>query len=183
MVSPEDVIRIYQHLQANGIPVWLSGGWGIDALLGKQTRPHKDLDVIMLLDDVVRLRELLEQEGYTLKELWRENRTAVDAQGIETATAFVLRDTEGREMDIHAVRLDERGNGIPAWAEAENFIFTKQDLASQGRVAGFSVRCLSPESQMACHTGYRVPDKQMRDLELLHEEFAVAYPKELIRPT
>ena len=86
-------------------------------------------------------------------------------------------------MDIHAVRLDERGNGIPAWAEAENFIFTKQDLAGQGRVAGFSVRCLSPESQMVCHTGYRVPDKQMRDLELLHEEFAVAYPKELIRPT
>ncbi len=59
MVSAEDVIHIYQYLQINGIPVWLSGGWGIDALLGEQTRLHKDLDVIMLLDDVVRLRELL----------------------------------------------------------------------------------------------------------------------------
>ncbi len=183
MVSPEDVIRIYQHLQANGIPVWLSGGWGIDALLGEQTRPHKDLDVIMLLDDVVRLRELLAREGYGLKELWSENRMAVDAQGVETATAFVLRDAEGREMDIHAMRLDELGNGIPAWAEAEDFIFTKQDLAGLGKVAGFSVQCLSPESQMACHTGYILPDKHMRDLELLHDRFAVNYPDEIIRPT
>lgn len=183
MVSADDVIHIYQHLQANGIPVWLSGGWGIDALLGEQTRLHKDLDVIMLLDDVVRLCELLERKGYGLKELWSENRMAVDAQEVETATAFVLRDAHERELDIHAMRLDECGYGIPAWAEAEDFIFTKQDLAGLGRVAGFSVQCLSPESQMVCHTGYAVPDKQMRDLELLHERFNVDYPDEITRPT
>ncbi len=89
MVCAEDAISIYERLLTNGIQVWLTGGWGIDALLGGQTRPHKDLDVTMLLEDVIRIRELLNRDGYDLKELWSENRWAIDAQGIETPTAHV----------------------------------------------------------------------------------------------
>ena len=176
MVRPEDVIEIYQHLSAHGIRVWLTGGWGIDALLGKQTRAHKDLDVLMLLDDIVRMRELLDWEGYGLEQLWSENRWDVDAQGVETATAFVLQDLQGRQFDVHAMRLDEQGNGIPAWEEAEDFVFTRQDLSGQGTIAGLAVQCITPESQVVCHTGYALPEKQARDLERLHEKFGVEYP-------
>jgi lincosamide nucleotidyltransferase A/C/D/E len=177
MVSAKDVIRIHQRLLDEGIQIWVVGGWGIDALLGEQTRPHKDLDVIMLLDDVVRMRELLERDSYRLKMLWEENRWAADAQGIETATAYVLHDSEGREFDMHAMRLDDQGNGIPEW-EAEGFMFTKEDLAGEGTIDGVAVKCISPESQVVCHTGYEIPDeqlrdKQMRDLKLLHEKFGV----------
>ena len=94
MVTAEDVVSIYRRLLDNGIQVWLTGGWGIDALLGEQTRPHKDLDVIVLLDDVARLVEVLGQDGYDLKELWSENLWVVDGEGVETATAFVLQDSE-----------------------------------------------------------------------------------------
>lgn len=41
MISAQDAILIYKLLAANDIQVWLTGGWGIDALFGKQTRPHK----------------------------------------------------------------------------------------------------------------------------------------------
>jgi lincosamide nucleotidyltransferase A/C/D/E len=173
MVSARDALRIYERLLENGIQLWLSGGWGIDALLGEQTRAHKDLDVIMLLDDVVRARELLNCDGYSLKELWAENRWAVDAAGVETATAFVLQDAEGREFDAHAMRLDELGNGIPAWAEADGFIFRPQDLTGEGFVAGVAVKCLSPEAQVMCHTGYELPDKHGRDMKLLKRAFGV----------
>ena len=44
MVSAEDVVEIYKRLMKNGIQVWLTGGWGIDALLGERIRLHKDLD-------------------------------------------------------------------------------------------------------------------------------------------
>jgi lincosamide nucleotidyltransferase A/C/D/E len=178
MVRAEDVISIYQRLLADGIQVWLTGGWGIDALLREQTRPHKDLDVIMLVDDVVRMRELLGRDGYGLKELWSENRWVVDARGAKTATAFVLQDSEGREIDAHAMRLDDRGNGLPAWEDTEGLVFERQDLAGEGMIAGFAVRCLAPEMQMLCHAGYELPDKQLRDLELLHERFGVEYPDE-----
>lgn len=59
MVRAQDVISLYQLLLANGIQAWITGGWGIDALLGKQTRPHKDLDVIMLLNDLIWMRASL----------------------------------------------------------------------------------------------------------------------------
>jgi len=182
MVRAEDVIRIYRKLSANNIQVWLTGGWGIDALLREQTRPHKDLDIIMLLDDIVRMRELLADAGYGLKELWSENRWDVDAQGTETPTAFVLQDSDGREIDAHAMCIDERGRGIPAWANDEGLVFTRKDLAGEGSIAGFTVRCLSPEMQGLCHTGYDLPIVQLRDMELLHERFGVEYPDEHSRP-
>lgn len=172
MVGAEDVIKIYQCLLDNGIRVWLTGGWGIDALLGEQTRPHKDLDVIVLLDDVVRMRALLARDGYSLKELWSENLRVADAHGVETATAFVLQDVEGRELDVHAIRLDERGDGIPAW-EAEGFILRSQDLAGEGTIAGVAVQCLTAEMQALCHKGYELPDKQRRDLDVLHARFGI----------
>jgi len=42
MVNGEEVIKIYDRLMEHGIPIWLTGGWGIDALLGEQTRPHDE---------------------------------------------------------------------------------------------------------------------------------------------
>lgn len=176
MVTAEDVIKIYKRLSTNGIQVWLTGGWGIDALLGRQTRLHKDLDVIMLLDDMVRMRELLSSDGYELDVLWSENRMVRDTNGNETATALVLKDTEGREFDAHAITIDVQGNGIPAWDEAEDFMFKKEDLEGLGMVAGFAIQCITPECQIYCHAGYELPEKQLKDLDLLHGKFNVGYP-------
>ena len=177
MVNAEEVIRIYKHLLTKGIQVWLTGGWGIDALLREQTRPHKDLDFIMLVGDVVRMRDLLANIGYSLKELWSENSWVLDSGEVEIPTAFVLQDSEGREVDVHAMRLDKHGNGIPAWSN-DGLIFKKEDLASEGFVSGFSVSCISSEMQVVCHLGYDLPDKQLRDLELLQERFGVEFPDE-----
>ena len=54
MIRAEEAASLYQSLTANNIQVWLTGGWGIDALLEEKTRPHKDLDIIVLVDDVAR---------------------------------------------------------------------------------------------------------------------------------
>lgn len=175
MVRAEDLIRIYQSLAANNIRAWLTGGWGIDALLGEATRPHKDLDILVLVDDVVRMRDLLGRAGYGLKELWSENAWVLDAQGIEVPTAFVLEDAEGRQVDAHAMRLDERGDGIPAWVE-EGLVFTREDLSGQGQIAGVAVPCITPRMQVLCHTGYHLPPEHLRDLALLRERLGPEDP-------
>ncbi len=172
MVCAEDVIRVYRQLTAEGISIWLVGGWGIDALLGEQTRPHKDLDVLMQLDDVARMRELLGRDGYGLKELWSENRWVADAREAETATAFVLRDAAEREVDVHALRFDGHGNGVPAW-EGEGLVFEREALSGVGRIARVEVRCITPDMQIACHTGYVLPEVQRRDVERLQQQFGV----------
>jgi lincosamide nucleotidyltransferase A/C/D/E len=171
--SGEDVIRIYKYLSGNNVQVWLTGGWGIDALLGEQTRPHKDLDIIMLLEDVRRMCQLLEPEGFQLKEIWAENRWVFDTLGNNSATAFVLGDKQDRELDVHAITLDDRGNGIPAWERDEGDIFTQQDLSALGTIAGFAVKCITPEKQVFCHMGYQLPDKQLQDLGLLRAKYGV----------
>ena len=32
-----DVVALYTELESLGIKIWIDGGWGVDALLGKQT--------------------------------------------------------------------------------------------------------------------------------------------------
>ena len=73
------------------------------------------------------------------------------------------------------MQFDDRGNGVPAWADAEGLVFRREDLAGEGMIAGCAVQCLSAEMQVICHTGYDLPDVQWRDLERLRERFGVAY--------
>lgn len=173
MVSDDDALQILELLRFHGIQAWVTGGWGIDALLHQVTRPHKDLDLIMLLDDVARFRELLAAQGYQQVELWSENASAVDSSGIDVPTAFVLQDPRGRQIDSHAICFDDAGIGVPAWNNEEGLTFSPEDLQGDGTIAGVRVPCLRPAMQVVCHSGYTLPDFQVRDLELLHQRYEV----------
>jgi hypothetical protein len=48
MLDASDVLEILDRLDRAGLTVWLDGGWGIDALLGRHNRPHEDLDLVIL---------------------------------------------------------------------------------------------------------------------------------------
>ena len=181
MVTLEDVIEICEILSSNAIQFWLTGGWGIDTLLGRQTRQHKDLDILVLQEDVFRMRELLIDVGYTQNYLWPENRWTTDRPGNKIPTAFVLHDSEGREIDVHAMNLDDQNNGISAWEEVVPFVFTEQHLSGTGIINRYRIQCITADSQMVCHNGYDLPEKQIEDLRQLHEKFGVDYPENYIQ--
>jgi hypothetical protein len=109
--------------------------------------------------------------GYSLKELWSENRWVLDSHGNEVPTAFVLQDSGDREVDVHAMRLDDRGQGVPAWVEDE-LVLKDEDLAGEGAVGGLAVRCIAPATQMLFHTGYNLPLEQIQDLERLQDRLS-----------
>jgi lincosamide nucleotidyltransferase A/C/D/E len=176
MTNASDVLKIYKLLNDHGIQVWIVGGWGIDALLRKETRLHKDLDVLIEVDNVIRAQHLMEKEGYYLKEIWEENQWTTDAQGKKIATAFVWHDNDGCEFDAHAFRLDAEGHGIPAWDSA-GIIYTKQDLSGIGKIHGVPVQCITAEMQMRRHTGYELPKEHLQDIKLLHKRFSLEYPE------
>ena len=44
-MSGGDVVALLRLLAEHRIDVWVDGGWGVDALLGEQTRPHSDVDI------------------------------------------------------------------------------------------------------------------------------------------
>lgn len=177
MIEAQDAIQLYKLLSQHDIPLWLTGGWGIDALLGEETRPHKDLDIIMLREDVTRMLALLAEHGYQMHELWSENQWIEDTQGNRIPTAFVLADQDDRQLDVHAMNLDPNGDGIPAWEMVDDFAFPRQELGGRGTIAGVKVACITPESQVKCHLGYPLPEAQQMDLARLQAKFGVADEK------
>jgi Aminoglycoside-2''-adenylyltransferase len=45
---PREVAAFFAMLP---IPWWIAGGWAIDLFLGRQTRRHEDIDVLILRQD------------------------------------------------------------------------------------------------------------------------------------
>ncbi len=162
-----DLVELLRGIEEAGIEVWLDGGWGVDALLGEQRREHDDIDLIASLEDAPRLLQFLEARRYEL----------VDG---ELPTNVVLLDTDGRQVDIHPVAFNESGDGIYRMRNGEDWVYPSWSFAGRGRVQDLRVRCLSPEAQVLCHTGYELDGNDFRDLHALQERFGVKSPR---RPT
>jgi lincosamide nucleotidyltransferase A/C/D/E len=163
------VVELLNSLDTAGIPLWLDGGWGVDALLGRQTRPHKVLDIIVAVADVPNLQKILKSRGFAIKE------------GVPPS-AFVLANGKGLEVDVHAVTFDSEGNGVHNMAGGKDWVFPAEAFAGWGVVEGGSVRCLSPTTQVLCHAqGYAPTEKDLRDMELLRDRFEIELPPQLRR--
>jgi hypothetical protein len=76
-MTAQDALELYALFEKNGIAVCVDGGWGVDALIGRQTRLHADLDIAIEHRDVPRVRELLEMRATrTLRVPIRETATS-----------------------------------------------------------------------------------------------------------
>ena len=158
------MIWMVEALEAAGIDVWIHGGWGVDALLGDQTREHSDVDINVTTADVPRMVELLGREGFTV------------VHG-ELHSNFVMEDGRGRCIDVHPVRFDEKGDGIYRMENGEDWPFPAAGFAGRGTIAGRPVRCLTPEIEMLCHaTGYEPDEDDFRDMYALNQRFGVELP-------
>ena len=91
----KDVLETVQLLEKAEINVWLDGGWGVDALLGEQTRIHDDVDIVIQEKDIPKLRKLLEAKSY--HDIERNDTSAWN---------FVLGDDKGHLIDVHAFTFD-----------------------------------------------------------------------------
>ena len=172
-ITPEmpasTLIELLQILDGEAIDVWLDGGWGVDALLGHQSRKHRDVDVIMREADIPKALQILGRRSLSFKEGSLPN-------------SFVLADGAGLEVDVHAVVLDQGGNGIYRMQSGEIWTYPVEGFSGSGTVEGVPVRCLSPAIQVLCHAhGYEPIEKDFRDMELLEKRFDVDLPRHLKR--
>lgn len=164
-----DVIDLYTKTKNLGIKIWIDGGWGVDALVGKQTRPHKDLDIAIQQKDVPKLRDLLEAQGY--KDVRIE-----DAKPWN----FVLGDNSGHEIDVHAIVFDAQGNGL--YGPIENGVmYPAASLTGTGNIDSKSVKCISPEWMVKFHSGYELKEKDFQDVSALCQKFNIDLPEEYNR--
>ena len=85
-MSGDVVVQLLQLFDQHGIEVVVDGGWGVDALLGEQTRLHGDLDIALEHKDVPR----------------------DDTRDCN----FVMGDDKGHEVDFHSYTFDAHGKLI-----------------------------------------------------------------------
>jgi lincosamide nucleotidyltransferase A/C/D/E len=163
------LVKLLHLFESASIQVWLDGGWGVDALLQTQTRPHKDVDLVLPVADVPKLAELLAVKGFDVREG-------------KPPHSFVLANGAGLEIDVHAVTFDGAGNGVYRMQSGEDWVYTAEGFSGCGLVGGVTVRCLSPAAQVLGHAhGYVPVEQDFRDMELLAERFGVELPPRLRR--
>ncbi len=167
MRAPE-VLRVLDALEAVAVQARLAGGWGVDALLGRQTRRHRDLDVV-IDSDGQRPRDALAALhglGYT---------PVADRSpaGSWMPAKIVLRHPSGWTVDLLLAR--PAADGLPA-ADVETGFGYGPDSFTLGVVSGRQVRCLSPSVQAAFHDGYEPLDHDRQDVALLCQHFQLPPP-------
>jgi lincosamide nucleotidyltransferase A/C/D/E len=165
-LSATDAISLYRRIIDTGIPIWIDGGWAVDALLGEQTRPHEDLDIVVEQADVPRLRELLHPFGF--QEIAREDMRPWN---------FVLADERGRMIDIHAVVFDHVGNGLYGPIE-KGVMYPAGSLDGRGKIDDQVVSCIAVAHLVDFHIGYELRSRDFHDVCLLCERFGLSIPEE-----
>jgi lincosamide nucleotidyltransferase A/C/D/E len=162
MMAGTEVLRVLDALDAVGVRAGVSGGWGIDALLRRETRSHGDLDLGVGAEDVDRAIEGLRPLGYA---------TTVD----ERPARVVLESVVGR-VDLHPIVWDALGAGVQTGLAGEVFEYPAGSLDAEGLIAGRTVRCATPDLQLAFHAHYEPRDHDRRDMAALASAFELSLP-------
>jgi len=167
-MDSERVLDLLARLDDHGVPVWIEGGWGIDALLGRQTRLHDDLDLVARLVDADGIKHVLGELGYTL-------------EGGGAPLSFELVDAAGHQVDVHPASFTPTGDGVYRLASGEDWVYPAAGFAGVGRILGREVPCLTPEVMLLCHsTGYTLDEDHRRDAIALSEEYGLPLPVFLV---
>jgi lincosamide nucleotidyltransferase A/C/D/E len=148
-----EVLGVLAELAEAGCAVWVAGGWGVDALVGRQTRLHRDLDLALDARNETAALHTLERRGYRVETDWRPVRVELIADGLGW-------------VDVHPVVFDATGHGRQADIGDGHFDYPP-DAFDLGSLGGVRVPCLSRDQQLLFHTGYEPRAIDLFDLALL----------------
>ncbi|MFL5754734.1 MAG: nucleotidyltransferase domain-containing protein [Chloroflexota bacterium] len=165
-MTESDVIAVLDVLDGAGVDVWIDGGWGVDALLGRTTRQHADLDLALDRRSLAVAVPALAHLGF------QPDRSALPGP----PARVVLVDPGGRRLDLHPLVFDADGNG---WQQLSTTgrawgLYPARDLTANGTIGGRPVRCISAALQVRFRLGYEWTANDVHDLRVLAIAFGVA---------
>jgi lincosamide nucleotidyltransferase A/C/D/E len=159
-----DVLWILDALKGAGIPCVIGGGWGVDALVGHQTRRHHDLDLVLLEfeRDEPRARAILIPLGFGqlsrshASTRWMPSRSVMD-------------DGAGRCIDLVSLEAAQLASMLGHREPVGDLSSDdgNSSLFVSGIVGGRLVACLSAEAQLLLHTRFDLRTHHKRDVRLL----------------
>ena len=148
----EEVLAVVDWLEARGAVHVITGGWAVDALVGRATRPHRDLDVIVEAGACDGLARWLRGRGYEVVVDWLPIRVEL---------------RRGRcGVDLHPMEVDGRGDGVQAGFGTQVFEHRAADR-TRGRIGGRRVVVATAARLMELHRGYEPRPEDLHDIALL----------------
>ncbi len=144
------VLTLMDALSAAAVSSWVAGGWGVDALIGHQTRRHYDLDLVVsdMHGNIERLEQVLASAGFRpgVREF---------NPGLAMPLRHAWQDDNGYTVEVMPVAL-----GKPPFTSGER-------LFTEGVIGGHMVPCLSARLQVTLHKGYAARAVDLTDMEAL----------------
>ncbi|MEU7340865.1 nucleotidyltransferase domain-containing protein [Streptomyces sp. NPDC007074] len=160
-MTADDVLLVLTLLRRTEADVWVGGGWGIDALIGEQTRDHRDLDLMHRQDQEAAVLSVLSAAGFV---------ESLDRRPVR----FVMAAPDGREIDLHPLVFSDDGSAVQASPEPQRLFAYPSSCFVTGTVQGTPVPCLSAEQQVYFHQGYEPTERDRHDMAALRRVFGVA---------
>lgn len=154
-VQTSDVLAFVEQMQREGRTFWVAGGWGVDALVGKQTRPHQDLDVAVDKRQFDAIVAQLGEQGYRITVDWFPVRIEMTS-------------LEGLRVDLHPLKIAEDGSGRQAGLHGVWYDYPA-DQFTTGRIGGMTVPCIGRNLQIVFHQGYEPREIDLLDLAQLEQ--------------
>jgi lincosamide nucleotidyltransferase A/C/D/E len=151
-----DAVRILDLLDRAGVAAVVDGGWGVDALLGRQTREHGDLDLAIPLGQEQQARAALSADGFEQR----------DEPGA-SAHNFVV-ERRMAAVDIHLYAFDGDEPVAPI-----GIAYPRASLVGTGSIAGRAVVCIAPEWVLRFHTGYPLDADDLADVRAIAGAFGL----------
>lgn len=148
-----DLFDVLDVLESADTPYWVAGGWGVDVLVGHQTRPHRDVDLALSATSETATVGALEAFGYRVETEQRPTRVELAAPG-------------GRWVDLHPVVFDPDGVGRQVDLDGGFFLYP-QGAFTVGTLHGRAIPCLSVSKQLDFRRGYTLRDVDHHDIALL----------------
>lgn len=151
VMPAEQVLALLDALAAAGAGAWVAGGWGVDALTGRQSRAHYDLDLLIdaASGDHVTVADALARHGYRKGE-------SEHNPGLPMPWRHVWRHDEGFSVEV-----------LPVMVREPPFNWPSRSAFAVGSIGGRRVPCLSATLQLTLHTGYPPRDVDATDTGLL----------------
>lgn len=159
-MEASDVLDVLSALDDKRVHYWLDGGWGVDCLLGEQSREHSDLDLVLPRMELNRVRALLASRGYSPIRDW-----------LPMTLAF--RDGQGREVDLHPVDMTADGGGTQVLLDDKTWHYAQP---VEGSIEGRTIRCATAEDQLLMHQGYEPRPIDFADVRRIAERFGLHLP-------
>jgi lincosamide nucleotidyltransferase A/C/D/E len=152
-VNELDVAEIIDALCERGVRFWVAGGWGVDTLLGRRTRTHRDVDLALDARDERNALAALNGLGYIVETDQRPARVEVAAPG-------------DRWVDLHPVVFGPDGVGRQSDLGGGQFEYP-QNAFTTGSIGGIVTPCLSVEQQFRFRQGYLLRPQDVHDIAIL----------------